>query len=77
MPTWGQILPEIQQAIERGDAQPFNTIRNKYLIRKIPRRFYGIADGFAARGSQKKSLVHVWIGYGYSSRYKGLSHQST
>lgn len=31
MPTWGQILGEIRQQIQKGDQQAFDTIRNKYL----------------------------------------------
>jgi len=31
MPTWGQILKEIQTAIKNGDQAAFDTIRNKYL----------------------------------------------
>ncbi len=31
MPTWGQILQEIQTAIKNGDQTAFDSIRNKYL----------------------------------------------
>lgn len=31
MPTWGKILGEIRQAIQEGDIQAFDTIRNKYV----------------------------------------------
>ena len=31
MPTWGNILGEIRQSIQKGDQQAFDTIRNKYL----------------------------------------------
>lgn len=31
MPTWGQILTEIQTAIKNGDTTPYDTVRNKYL----------------------------------------------
>jgi hypothetical protein len=31
MPTWGQILGEIRQAIQGGDQKAFDTIRNKYV----------------------------------------------
>ena len=32
MPTWGQILNEIQTALQSGDQRAFDTIRNKYLL---------------------------------------------
>lgn len=31
MPTWGQLLGEIRQAIQNGDQQAFDTVRNKYI----------------------------------------------
>lgn len=31
MPTWGNILGEIRQNIQKGDQQAFDTVRNKYL----------------------------------------------
>jgi ATP-dependent protease ClpP protease subunit len=31
MPTWGQILNEINQGIQRGDTRAFDTIRQKYV----------------------------------------------
>jgi hypothetical protein len=31
MPTWGNILNEVNQRIKEGDATAFDTIRNKYL----------------------------------------------
>jgi hypothetical protein len=31
MPTWGQILGEIREHIQKGDKQAFDTIRNKYV----------------------------------------------
>lgn len=31
MPTWGQILAEIQTAIKNNDPAAFDTVRNKYL----------------------------------------------
>jgi len=32
MPTWGQILNEINVALQKGDQSPFDTVRKKYLM---------------------------------------------
>lgn len=32
MPTWGQILNEIQTAVKSGDQHALDTVRNKYLL---------------------------------------------
>lgn len=31
MPTWGGILTELKETVERGDNAPFDTVRRKYL----------------------------------------------
>ncbi len=31
MPTWGQILGEIRQEIQRGNQLAFDAVRNKYI----------------------------------------------
>ena len=46
------------------------------ILEKYLGAFMELRTALQPEAHRRNLIVHVWIGYGYSSRYKGLSHQS-
>lgn len=61
MPSWGQILNEVNQALQRGDRTAFDTIRRKYVLelqRKTGRNLIVYASKWTS-GDATPNLVSI------------------